>query len=53
MEPSIAELYENNRCAFNRKATEWTYKYAMNDILPMDSFESDEEWGAYFFVRKS
>lgn len=41
MEPSIAELYERDRDEFNRKATQWTYKYAMNDILPVSVHESD------------
>ena len=39
MEPAIAKLYETDRNAFNRKATEWTYKYAMADILSLNLYE--------------
>lgn len=39
MEPAIAKLYEVDRNSFKRKATEWTYKYAMTDILPMSPYE--------------
>lgn len=40
MEPAIAKLYETDRNEFNRIATEWTFKYAMNDILPASPFSS-------------
>ena len=43
MEPAVANLYETDRDSFNRKATEWTYKYAMADILSLNLDEDPDD----------
>lgn len=32
MEPEIGSLYSKNRTAFEEKAQEWTWRYAMFDF---------------------
>ncbi|XP_071957937.1 uncharacterized protein [Antedon mediterranea] len=38
MEPTIGALYENNREEFNRIAQDWTWRYAMMDMVRPDEF---------------
>lgn len=32
MEPEIGKLYEEDRAAFEEKAQEWTWRYAVHDF---------------------
>lgn len=34
MEPSLGKMYESDRERFEMLARQWTYKYAMHELIP-------------------